>query len=107
MKTIPHYINKKGEIVFLEVTAHAWNRFLQRWKLVYPEQPLPNDTTIAELFSRTNRVKNFSPKELERLKRYGKDSMFFRTNSFTFVVQNATIVTVEICAKDSRYLNRV
>jgi hypothetical protein len=43
----------------------------------------------------------------KRLKRYGKDTLFFRMNAFTFVVQNSTIVTIEISNQSQRHLNKI
>lgn len=38
--------------------------------------------------------------------RHGKDTIYFRTNEFTFIVQNGILVTVEISDSDMRHLNK-
>ena len=103
------YVNKRGKRVPLEITVHARRRMLQRWPRIHPEQPISMDTVderIAKLFAAANRVQNLSYKETIRSKRHGKDTLLFRHDVFTFVVQDAAIVTIEISAKDKRHRNK-
>ena len=103
----PYYINKKGGKVELSITFHAINRFAKRWNRLHPEQLMPGnvDEEITKLFSYSNRLKNLSQKEKNRLRRYGNDTLFFRHNDFTFIVQNMAIVTVEVSSKGKRHMN--
>jgi len=41
------------------------------------------------------------------MRRHGKDTLYFRADTFTFIVQGATIVTVEISDKNKRRLNKI
>jgi len=103
------YVNKKGKIIPITVKRHAYAQFFERYKLVLPKKDLQNAQVPAEferLFSISKKVINLNRKEKTRLKRYGDDTMFFRTNFFTFVVQNRCVVTVEISNQDKRYLNK-
>ena len=103
------YENKKGKIIPVTVKRHAYAQFYERYKLVLPKKDLQNAQVPAELerlFSLSIKVKNLSRKEKTRLKRYGDDTMFFRTNFFTFIVQNKCIVTVEISDTNKRYMNK-
>ena len=80
-----------------------------RWSLLFPNKPLSDsdiDVTIERRFERSCRVENLKSKDLNRLKKYGKDTLYFREIDFTFVVQNTTIVTIEVSSKDKRYLNK-
>lgn len=102
------YTNKKNKIVKLSVSRHAYNQFIVRYKKAYPDSILLDKNvadTLEKIFNKTNQVKNLNRKEKIRLKRHGEDTMFFRTNYFTFVVQNAEIVTVELSDKNMRHLN--
>jgi hypothetical protein len=103
------YLNKRGKRVVLQLTAHARRRMLQRWPRVHPTRPITFDTVdtrIAELFASARRVTKLSHIEKTRSKRHGKDTLLFRIDEFTFVVQDASIITVEISAKEKRYLNK-
>ena len=105
-----YYTNKKGNKVELTATRHAYSRFFERYRKAFPDKNLTTEDiipTFDRMFSKSRRVKKFNRWEKARLKKHGKDSMFFRTNGLTFVVQNATIRTVEISDKDKRYLNKM
>jgi hypothetical protein len=103
----PFYVNKKNQRIELEVSFHARQRFVQRWRKLYGETLsfAQVDAYIAQYFPSAIRITNFSQHERNRLRRYGKDTLFFRTSGLTFVVQNSTIITVEISDKGMRYLN--
>jgi len=102
------YVNNHGKTIFLTLTAHARIRFQQRWHNLYPGQILKDeevDVEIAKWFSHAIRVKNISKKDRVRFKRHGKDTLIYRANDLTFVIQDASIVTIEISTRDKRYLN--
>lgn len=102
------YTNKRGKKVKVSISRHAFAQFVKRYKIVFPDSILSNNETIsiiAKMFSSTNLVKNLSRKERTRLKRHGDNTMFFRTSIFTFVVENAKIVTIELSDKNKRCYN--
>ena len=102
------YTNKKGKQVKLQATRHAYVKFIERYPKAFPNSPLLIEDVynkFENIFSTTSKVKNLNKKEKIRLKRHGGDTMFFRTSSFTFVVKNAKIVTVELSDKNMRHLN--
>jgi len=105
----PTYINNKGNTVSVTITPHAKLRFGQRWQHVYPNIVLPkdNDEILAKWFNKAKRIEPKSDKYKERLKRHGKDSLYFSASPFCFVVQSAQIVTVELDGKDKRHLNKI
>jgi len=104
------YTNKKGKEVKLVVTRHAYSQFVERYPKAFPDreelQRGDIETIFSSMFAKAHQVKNLSKWEKTRMKRHGKDSMFFRTNGLTFVVQNAIIRTVEISDKNKRHLNK-
>lgn len=102
------YINKHSKKVPVSLTLHAVDRFVQRFNLIHPQKKIDYhiaEDTIAELFCKSNRLINLKRQHKYRLKKHGSDTMFFKTNNFTFVVQNAQIVTIEISNDECRYLN--
>ena len=103
------YRNRRGKEITITISKHARQRFWERWSYLNPESPLDFhkvDTKLAECFSRSTRLENLSRKMQLRCKRHGKDTLFFRTNGFTFIVQDATLVTVEISDNGKRHLNK-
>lgn len=103
----PSYTNKKGKRVELEVSHHALLRLKERWHKLH-NLPEPEDlyAFVVERFSHAVRIVNYSRAERTRLKRYGKDTLYFRHNDFTFIVQDSVIVTIEISNKGQRHLNK-
>jgi len=104
------YTNKRNKIVNLQVTRHAYVKFIERYKIAFPDSPLlmkDVSNQFRQIFGTTSKVKNLNRQERTRLKRHGDDTMFFRTSVFTFVIKNATIVTVELSDKDKRHLNKI
>ena len=105
---MPSYVNKRGKTVQLQVTRHAYHKFAVRYNRAFPHDKVSNadiPKLFDKFFSETKRVEKLGRKGNIRLKRYGNDTMYFRTNFFTFTVQNATIITVELSNKDMRHLN--
>ena len=107
----PQYVNARGKTVELHISAHARKQFIARRRLLIPEaaplSPHNVDATITRIFSGASRVKKLSKIEKQRLDRNGKDTLFFRTSGFTFIVQDATILTIEVSDHGKRHLNKI
>ena len=107
----PFYINKKGNRVYLEPTTHALKRFWDRLRLIHPDQNRDHEVDITiklgKSFASSVRKTNLGHHLKRRLKNHAKDTLYFFNTDFTFVVQNTRIVTVEICIKEKRILNKV
>lgn len=103
------YTNNKGKQILVGITHHARKRFLERWERVYPKVSLSESTvdlTIADFFSRAKRLENLGRKLRTRINRHGKDTLYFQHDQFTFIVQDASLVTVEISNSAKRHLNK-
>jgi len=103
------YTNRKGRVISLTPTAHAVDNFIRRWNKLHPvERMLPQkaEEKMAELFSTAQRAWKLSKHEEIRRRRHTRDTIFFRTNEFRFVVQNQHIVTVEISVREKKHLNK-
>jgi len=103
------YTNSKGKQVCIGITHHARKRFIQRWGRIYPNSeldPATVDSKIAELFSQAIRQTTYDRKLRTRLKRHGKDTLYFKHSHLTFIVQDAALLTVEISNRSKRYLNK-
>jgi len=100
----PFYINKKGKEVSLRVTYHAKLRFIQRCRKLKNEDVIKIDCTkdnvdeiIARYFNDMASLKqNLNKTTMKRKKKHGSDTLYFNSRHFTFIVQNATIVTIEL-----------
>lgn len=103
------YINKKGLEVTITVTRHAASRFRERWKHAFPHRVFPIDwePLLEQQFLKAVRVTAFSYKDKERLEKHGVDTLYFKNDVFQFVIQDTNMVTVELCAKGMRALNKV
>jgi hypothetical protein len=107
-KDLLSYISSHGNVVDIELTEHAKKRFCQRWAHAFPTCVLSEPTkTLAEWFSRAKRIQPKSNTYKKRLKRHGKDTLYFSAPPFTFVVQDARIRTVELASKNMRHLNKI
>jgi len=104
----PYYLDEREEKVEIAISNHALERVRQRWSLLYPNSKPPDDLYrfIAEKFSHSVKISNYSTQETKRIQRYG-ETLFFRHSDFTFVVQNSVIVTIEISNKGQRGLNAI
>lgn len=102
------YTNKRGQIVSVEVTYHAFQRFQERWTHVFKGQAFPADWNMEldRQFRMACRVQNLNREEKRRLEKYGVDTIYFRSQNFQFVVQDAALMTVELHS-DLRELNKV
>lgn len=101
------YRSKKGKMVQLTATWHAQRQFAARYHRLHG---VPCCNVLAEMcgaFNTAQRVSRHNLKKIEqkRLVKYGHDTLFFRCADWTFVVQNAVIVTVEVSRKGKRKLN--
>lgn len=102
------YVNKRGDTVEVKVTRHALVRFKERWDLVF-EPPKDNDYArlLHDSFGRAKQTLNLQGKHYERrLRRHGRDTLYFEHRPFTFVVQSAELRTVELSDRDKRLLNK-
>jgi len=109
---IPYYTNKKGKQVTLYVTRHAQTRFLQRMRQLERNGLIENGTVnchaveaIAKIFIGLKPDQNINATTKKRRKKHGTDTLYFKSKWFTFIVQNATIVTIEIRG-EHRNLNK-
>jgi Fe-S cluster biosynthesis and repair protein YggX len=103
----PFYINKCGQKVFVKITIHALKSFAMRYRILMDkEPPFEVKTMIIYKFNRASLIKNMNRHFLERKKKHGNDTLYFRTGPFVFVVQQASIITVEIAKTGKRYLNK-
>ena len=103
------YTNKKGVEVELTLTNHALDRLYERWSTAFVNHKMPDDLTawVAFQFSeKVSRVTNLNRQEKERVKKHKGATLFFRANEFTYVVQGNSIVTIELCAKNKRRMNK-
>jgi hypothetical protein len=60
---------------------------------------------LEEYFNSAHRLNPSGRHYERRLKRHGKDTLYFISQPFVFVVQNATIITVELGTRDTRQMN--
>lgn len=102
------YTNKRNKQVILSVARHAYTRFCERYPIAFGHTPQKGKLVdiFENLFNSANRVTKLNGKEKVRAKRHGGETTYFRTCGFTFVVKNATIVTVELSDKGKRHLNK-
>jgi len=101
-----YYKNKKGKLIPLTISQHAKERIKERLEKLGKPLPENLESFIAEQFFHAQKIKKLSDWYKKRSKRYGKDTLFFQNNEFTFVVQNCSIRTVEISGKGLRHLNK-
>ena len=97
---VASYVSDRGRVVELSVTAHARARLAERARAAGLEVG-----SVEEEFGRACRVRRLSWHERRRRRRHGEDTLYFRSSRWTFVVQDATIMTVELHG-EHRALNR-
>jgi hypothetical protein len=101
-----HYRNKKGNIVHLSVTLHALDRFIERYRKLFPDEVVTDWSTKLELvFKCSNQCEKENSNIKKRRKYYGKDTIYFHSQYFRFVVQDCELVTCEIRHAEHRHLN--
>jgi len=105
-----YYINSKDKKVDVKLSNHAKCRFKERYNRVHITDPLQTEEEFEEIIRKLWFVAvpkiNKSKKLLERSDKHGKDTLYFVSNYFTFVVQNSTIVTIELSSRDTKHLNK-
>lgn len=101
------YVNARGKLVNVSVSKHAMKRFIERYWRVYPAVTLGADAglVLANLFNAAKRFPGMARKYQSRKERHGQDTLFFMSQPFVFVVQAATLVTVELGTSDTREMN--
>jgi hypothetical protein len=107
-----NYINKKGCNVVVFATDHSLIRFKERWNLVNGDSRLTTPLAVREQISRTfataTRLEAKGKHYEKRLRRHGKDTLYFQSGckNFVFVIQANRLLTVELGDQDKRHLNR-
>ena len=103
------YLNKRGETVCVDITNHARRRFQERWHHAFPSKPFPGDVdeVISQWFAKAQRMNAESRIYRVRLRRHGKDTLFFSASPFVFVVQSASLRTVELGTPETRRCNKM
>ena len=96
------YINSKGKEISIFATCHAMTRYIERSRHLGMKEPLP----IATVFSKARRIAADTHKFEIRKKRHGKDTLYFQHDSLLFIVQDRTLVTVELYGR-LRGLNKI
>jgi len=105
------YVNKRGKAVFVEFGRHAVLQYQERWNRARSEDQITAEEAarrIVQNFPSARRVKNLSGREQRRIRKYGNgsDTLYFRSNFFTYVVCDGHMVTVELSDWDLRPLNK-
>lgn len=96
----PYYINKHDRRVYLKISQHAKQRFIERFIKVHGRAPKKSaDEMIRRMFMASTHIKTHLKKCKPRKRRRYSGDLYFRCNEFIFVVQDATIVTVFVPRK--------
>jgi serine/threonine protein phosphatase PrpC len=99
------YTNRKGRVIEVTVSEHALRRYMQRREMRYEVAITQAEALlfIEHAFNRAERTLTSSYRN--RCRKYKGESLYFKSDGFVFVVENGTIVTVEIASKKQRHLN--
>jgi hypothetical protein len=99
------YTNRKGKVIEVAVSDHALHRYIERLGKLYGGRITTEQAIllIEQSFNRSERTLTSSYRY--RCRKYKGDSLYFKADGFVFVVENGTMVTVEIASKKQRYLN--
>lgn len=104
-----YYINKRQKRVTVGVTYHARRRFIERYNRIFTDKPIFEleevDKAIEKWWNMAVEKNPTTGKLKTRTKRHGKDTIYFSSNYFLFVVQDAAVITIELGSKDTRHLN--
>ncbi len=92
------YRNKKGRDVPVNVTRHAQDRYLERYARAFGREAPP----LQQLFEKAQRIEPAGDEFRRRKRRHGGDTLYLQWQCMIFVVQNCTLVTVELCGKKRR-----
>jgi len=103
----PSYRNRHGDLVEVKVSRHAVDRFLERWRRIFPGTPIDEQVSdvLSAWFNAAVRIKPESQKYRNRIRRHGRDTLYFRLAPFVFVVQDTVLITVELGTRTTRHLN--
>lgn len=106
-KTISYY-NQKGRKVTVLIKRHAVLAFRQRYEKLFNKaiSAVDAEAYIIYHFPYADRVKNFSPIEKARTKKYNAVTLIFRDIDFSYIVQDGMLMTVEISRRGHRHLNK-
>jgi hypothetical protein len=102
------YCNRHGERVSVRVSLHARARFYHRWMSLHPTWEIAEqlDEVLLLYFQQARRIEHLQGQYAVRRRKYGKDTIFFWSRPFVFVVKDASIITVELATGDTRHLNK-
>lgn len=102
-----NYKSGKG-IVEVKITRHAVFQMQDRYYKLFDRKITATqaEQQIVKRFPGCNRVKNLKQIEKSRIKKYGGVTLFFRDLDFTFIVQDARLMSVEISRLGKRHLNK-
>lgn len=103
-----YYVNKRQKKVKVAITYHARRRFIERYNRIFIDKPIYKLEEVDKAIEKWWNVATEKPstgKLKIRTKRHGKDTIYFISTYFLFVVQDAAIVTIELGSKDTRHLN--
>lgn len=102
------YNNGKA-IIKVAMTRHAVFQMQERYEKLFDKKltPLEAEQQIIKRFPGCNRLKNFKNVEKKRIKKYPGVTLFFRDLEFTFIVQDAKLMSVEISREGKRHLNKI
>jgi hypothetical protein len=99
------YTNKKGRVIGVAITEHAVNKCIKRYGRLHGVELTAEEALlfIEHSFNSSERVLNSSYRH--RMRNHEGSSLYFKSDGFVFVVEDGTMVTVEIASKRQRCLN--
>lgn len=104
----PTYINKKNKEIEVKISYHAYKRFRERFTKLFPDKNYTNEEISIELIKYFNKAKNIHKCKhlLKRSKKHGENTLYFENEPFRFVVENQTIITVEVFPTQIQHVNK-
>jgi hypothetical protein len=106
-----NYLNKKGNLVEVEISFHSLSRFLERFNRIAGPEKIRSmgeaRETIESIFKTSKRINPKGKHYEKRMRRHGEDSMYFVSacGRIIFIIQRAVLMTVELHG-DARSKNR-
>ena len=102
------YKNNKST-VNVEITRHAVLQMQDRYNKLFDRKITATEAEqmIIKRFPGCDRLKNLKQVEKLRVKKHPGVTLFFRDLDFTFVVQDAKLMSVEISRAGKRHLNKI
>jgi hypothetical protein len=94
------YKDHHGVVRELSISAHARTRALIRYLILRPDDPPPIDLD-RWLHDRIQKATLRAPNNRRfeaRLRRHGKETIYLEDSTFTYVIHDGCLVTVEICS---------